>query len=65
MIIKSGIWKNESQNLNKESKLFSEFENISSTKDNFNKIIELDKNYKFSKNKLITNTIGKIFIILK
>lgn len=56
---KSGIWKNESQNLNKESKLFSEFENISSTKDEFYKIIELDKNYKFSKNKLITNTSWK------
>ena len=56
---KSGIWKNESQNLNKESKLFSEFENISSTKDEFYKIIELDKNYKFSKNKLITSTSWK------
>ena len=43
---KSGIWINENQNLKKEEK-FSELETLISSKESFNEIVKLDKNFNF------------------
>ena len=51
---KTGIWNDENKITLKEKKLFSDFKDISSSKEKFNKIIDLDTNYKFKKNKLIS-----------
>jgi outer membrane protein assembly factor BamB len=44
---KTGIWKNENSVLKKNKGLFQEFETLSLTKDAFNKIVPLNKNFKF------------------
>ena len=52
---KTGIWENENQIIKKENKLFSDFKKISSTKDKFNKIVNLDEKYEFSETIPIKN----------
>ena len=54
---KSGIWKNENKTSQKKiSKgVFSEFKKLSSDNNNFNKIILLDKNFKFQLTKATEN----------
>lgn len=44
---KTGIWKNENNVLKEDSNMFQEFETLSLTKESFNKIIPLNRNYKF------------------
>ena len=44
---KTGIWKNENSALKKDKSMFQEFETLSLTKDAFNKIVPLNKNFKF------------------
>ena len=56
---KTGIWKNTDQVSKKKNNIFKEFKEISPLKENFNKIIPLDKNYKFQKNSSINNTEWK------
>ena len=53
---KTGIWNNENQISLKEKKLFSDFKNISSTREKFNKKIDLDINYKFKNNRLVSTS---------
>ena len=52
---KSGIWSGD-RNSKKEQNLFSEFETITSTQNSFNKIIPIDRNYKFKISKKITTS---------
>ena len=52
---KSGIWKNENNISDEENQIFKEFKSISYAKKKFNKIINLDKNFKFNKSKTILN----------
>ena len=52
----SGIWDN--QNLSKEQeKLFEGFEKISTSRNTFEKVINLDKNFNFQITKAITNNV--------
>ena len=52
----SGIWDN--QNLSKEQeKLFEGFEKISTSRNTFEKVINLDKNFSFQITKAITNNV--------
>lgn len=51
---KTGIWNNENEVSIKEKKIFSDFKNISSTREKFNKKIDLDINYKFKNNRLVS-----------
>ena len=43
---KTGIWKNENEDYEKNSNLFKDFKSISILKDNFNEIITLDSKTK-------------------
>ena len=52
---KTGIWDNENEISLKEKKLFSDFKDISSTQEKFNKRIDLDTNYNFKNNRLISS----------
>ena len=55
---KSGIWKNEnetSQKKNIKRSIFSEFKKLNSANNNFNKIVLLDKNFKFQLTKATEN----------
>ena len=54
---KSGIWQNENENSQKKNskEVFSEFKKLNSANNNFNKIILLDKNFKFQLSKAIEN----------
>ena len=52
---KSGIWKSNNKISKKDNDLFKKFESISLTQNKFNKIITLDKNYKFYKTDLFRN----------
>ena len=44
---KSGIWKNDSSNTDTENKIFKDFEKLSSPNKLFDKIIKVDKRFKF------------------
>ena len=52
---KTGIWKNEKEDLKKDDSLFKEFKTISILKDNFNEIIILDKKIKIKISAPINN----------
>ena len=45
---KSGIWQTENDNINTKDDLFSEFKTLSSEKNSFNKVIKINKNFKFN-----------------
>ncbi len=50
---KSGIWKNEGQIATKKIDLTEDFQKIQSSREKFNKIINLDKRYVFQTNNLV------------
>ena len=52
---KTGIWKNENNASNKDKNLFEEFEKLSTTYENFDKIIKLSKDIKLKQTKAIDN----------
>ncbi len=52
---KTGIWQNETDVAFKDNPLFKEFKSISSSKEKYNKIVLLDKDFKFNKTVLIKN----------
>lgn len=52
---KTGIWQNEKYVEFKDNPLFKEFKSISSSKEKYNKIVLLDKDFKFNKTALIKN----------
>ncbi len=52
---KTGIWKNDKENLKKDDSLFKEFKTISTLKDSFNEIIILDKKNKIKISAPINN----------
>ena len=52
---KTGIWKNEKEDLNTESSLFKDFKTISVFKDSFNEIIILDEKIKIKISAPINN----------
>ena len=52
---KTGIWQNEKYVELKDNLLFKEFKSISSSKEKYNKIVLLDKDFKFNKTVLIKN----------
>ncbi len=56
---KTGIWKNEKEDLNKESSLFKDFKTISVFKDSFNEIIILDEKTKIKISTPINNSEWK------
>ena len=56
---KTGIWNNEKQATLKEKKIFKDFKSISSSREQFNKEINFDKNYNLKENSLISNTDWK------
>ena len=56
---KTGIWKNEKEDLNKESSLFKDFKTISAFKDSFNEIIILDEKTKIKISTPINNSEWK------
>ena len=60
---KTNIWKKENQITSKNDELFKEFKNISVAKSTFSETINLDKNYKFEKVKILKTTSGQIFIM--
>ena len=44
---KTGIWKNEKNNIDDESNIFKEFKTVTSFEDKFNKVIPFDNKNKF------------------
>ena len=62
---KSGIWKSEDTSSQKISKDFDEFKKLNSANNNFNKIVLLDKNFKFKLTKATENENGQIFFLVK
>ena len=56
---KTGIWKNEKEDINKESSLFKDFKTISVFKDSFNEIIILDEKTKIKISTPINNSEWK------
>jgi outer membrane protein assembly factor BamB len=56
---KTGIWKNDNYNTKVDNDLFEDFQTLSSTNENFNKIIPLDKNFKFISLNPINNSEWK------
>ena len=51
---KTGIWKNEN-NISKKDNIFKEFKSIDSLREPFDKIVQIDPNFKFSINNKINN----------
>ena len=52
---KTGIWKNENVTSNKDENQFKDFRTLYSSKESFDEIIPLEKNYRFKLTKLISN----------
>ena len=52
---KTGIWKNENVTSNKDENQFKDFRTLYSSKESFDQIIPLDKNYRFKLTKPISN----------
>ena len=51
---KTGIWKNEN-NISEKDNIFVEFKSLDSSRESFDKIIQIDPNFKFSITKKINN----------
>ena len=56
---KTGIWKNDNYSSKINNDLFEGFETLSSTNEEFNEIIPLDKNFKFVSSNSISNSEWK------
>ena len=48
---KTGIWKNENQTLNQDNDIFKEFDTLLTSSETFNKIVPIQKNFRFKLDK--------------
>ena len=62
---KTGIWKNENSAVNQKTIYSKEFSEIILSEEDFNKKVELEKNFSFKLEKPLKIPSGWIFIITK